>query len=127
MIGSIGSKKLFITDWEWAERTLVFSDAVRLATQLDGFDTCFLEEFVSMSMPAGALDPQTQFLLAAVHVAATRVARRNEFEQAAAQRAYDVRLKDRFLLISRLIERLAASRPPAVDSIVGKTQSYAPQ
>ena len=111
MIGSIGSKKLFITDWEWAERTLVFSDAVRLATQLDGFEACFLDEFGHMSMPAGALDPQTQFLLAAVHVAAKRVARRNEFEQAGALRAYDVRLKDRFLRISRLIERLAASRP----------------
>ncbi|MGE0004594.1 MAG: hypothetical protein AB7S92_03290 [Parvibaculaceae bacterium] len=114
-------EKLFITDWEWAERTLVFSDAVRLATQLDGFDACFLDEFNGLSKPAAPiLDPTTQFLLAALHVAARRIARRSDFEDPRALRAYDARLKDRFLRITRLIERLSAAAPPAVDSLPGK-------
>jgi hypothetical protein len=104
----IGGEKLFITDWEWAEQTILFSDAVRLATQISGFDACFLDEFNNVAKPPPSmLEPRTQFLLAAVHIAARRIARRSDFEEPAALRAYDVRLKDRLLRVAQLIERLS--------------------
>jgi hypothetical protein len=117
----VGGEKLFITDWEWSERTVIFSDAVRLSTQLDGFDACFLDEFTGIAKPASTvLEPHTQFLLAAVHVAARRISRRSDFEEPAALRAYDARLKDRFLRLAQLIERLSAAGAGLVDSRYGK-------
>jgi len=99
---------LFIIDWEWAGKDLVFSDAVRLATQIPGFAEDFLAAFAKheMASSTNAIPARAQFVAACVHVAAQRIARRSDFTSQVDDKAYGKRLKGRIANITRLCRAL---------------------
>lgn len=68
---------LFIIDWEWAERSMIFVDAILLSMQIREFANCFIKQLESLEAAAcpEMLDTESQFLVAAVHVGSKRVAR----------------------------------------------------
>jgi hypothetical protein len=101
-----------IVDWEYAEPAPCFVDAVRLATQLNGFAGAYMAQYDAQiePPPKAVLPAHRQFLLACLVVCGQRIARRAQFEDDRKRAAYERKLAKKLVIFLGFAATLLTDR-----------------